>query len=146
MTRRKLVCTTADTLHSFPTVSFAVNNFPTADEIVQIWKPTIDRLAANVTTQYAATYTDMFTDIGEKMAAGFSVGTADLYALVFGYEFTPNIFNTTFSGVVDLPKFKAHQMPMPILELIELTPSDPVLFGLEEPTANDTTVRPLLGR
>ncbi|KAJ9610279.1 hypothetical protein H2200_005056 [Cladophialophora chaetospira] len=124
---------------SFPTVSFAVNGFPTADEIVKIWKPTIDRLGANQTTQYAATFTDMFKDLGAKMEAGFSVGTADLYGLIFGYEFTPGVFNVTLSGVVNETKFKNHEMPMPILQVIELTNSAAELYGLKVPVLNDTT-------
>jgi lysophospholipase len=121
-------------------VSFAVNGFPTADEILKLWKPSIDRLSANVTTSEAATFADMFKDLGDKMKAGFSVGTADLYGLAFAYEFTPGVFNVTLSGVVNQTKFKTHQMPMPILEIIELTDSDAEHFGLEAPSTNDTIV------
>lgn len=126
----------------FPTVSFAVNNFPTADEIVQLWKPSIDRIGANKTTQYAATYDDMFEKLGAKMKAGFKVGTADLYGLMFGYEFTPDLFNVTFSGVANQTKFKNHEMPMPILQVIELTDSDDEYYGLKVPSAKDAIVRP----
>lgn len=124
----------------FPTVSFAVNGFPTADEILNIWKPSIDRLSANQTNQYAATFTDMFKDIGTKLKAGFSIGTNDLWGLIFGYEFTPNLFNVTFSGVVNETAFKRHEMPMPILQIIEMTDSDVEYFGLKVPYLNDTTV------
>lgn len=124
----------------FPTVSFAVNDFPTADEILNLWKPTIDRVNANTTTQYAATLDDIFEDLAAKMKAGFNVGTADLYGLIFGYEFTPGVFNVTLSGVVNQTKFKNHLMPMPILQVLELTNSDAELFGLKAPSAKDTTV------
>jgi lysophospholipase len=56
----------------FPTVSFAVDNFPTADEIVDIWQPAINRFGVNTTTEYAASITDMFEDIHAKVEAGSS--------------------------------------------------------------------------
>lgn len=125
----------------FPTVSLAVNNLPTACEIVQIWKPSTDGIGANETDQSAATYNDMFKELGAKMKAGFNVGTADLYGLIFGYEFTHNLFNTTFSGIVNQTKFRNHEMLMPILQIIELTNLDDEYFGLDTPSAKDTVVR-----
>lgn len=129
----------------FPTLSFATNNFPTADDILDLWKPDINRLeGVTNNTQYAATFTSMFEDLGAKEAAGFKVGTADLFGRAFGYEFTPGIkggLSVTLSGVVDQSKFISHQMPMPTLQALQLTDSDVEYFGLKVPFANDTTVR-----
>jgi lysophospholipase len=127
----------------FPTVSFAVNNFPTADEIVDIWQPAINRFGVNTTTEYAASFTDMFEDIHAKLEAGFPVGTADLFGRAWGYQFTPGYkggLNVTLSSIVNESNFVNHQMPFPILQTIELTDADVKLFGLEVPFANDTTV------
>jgi lysophospholipase len=131
----------------FPTVSFAVNNFPTADEIVEIWQPAINRFGVNITTQYAATFADMFEDIVAKLKAGFPVGTADLFGRAWGYQFTPGYrggLNVTLSSIVNQSNFINHQMPFPILQIIELTDEDVKYFGLEIPFANDTTVSLLI--
>jgi lysophospholipase len=128
----------------FPTVSFAVNNFPTADEILEIWKPDIDRFGAKNDSQYAATVTSMFEDVGAKLNAGFPVGTSDFFGRAWGYQFTPGYkggLNVTLSSIVNQSKFIAHEMPFPILQAIELTSDDVEYFGLEVPYANDTTVR-----
>ena len=128
----------------FPTLSFAVNNFPTADEIVDIWKPDIDRFNVINDMQYAATFPSMFEDIYAKLKAGFSVGTADLFGRAWGYEFTPGLrggLNVTLSSVVNQSNFITHQMPFPILQAIELTDADVEYFGLKVPFVNDTTVR-----
>jgi lysophospholipase len=127
----------------FPTVSFAVNNFPTADEIVDIWQPAINRFNATNTTEYAASFTDIFEDIGAKLEAGFPIGTADLFGRAWGYQFTPGYkggLNVTLSCIVNESNFIIHQMPFPTLQTIELTDADVKFFGLEVPFANDTTV------
>ena len=72
---------------SFPTLSFAANNFPTADEIVQIWQPEYTRFNVNETTQYAATNADIFGEIAQKAEAGFSIGMPDYFGIGFGYEY-----------------------------------------------------------
>jgi lysophospholipase len=128
----------------FPTLSFAVNNFPTADEIVDIWKPDVDRFNVINDTQYAATFPSMFEDIYAKLKAGFSVGTADLFGRAWGYEFTPGLrggLNVTLSSVVNRSNFITHQMPFPILQAIELMDVDVEYFGLKVPFANNTIVR-----
>jgi lysophospholipase len=129
----------------FPTLSFAANNFPTADDILDLWKPEINRLeGVTNNTQYAATFTSMFEDLGAKEKAGFNVGAADLFGRGWGYEFTPGIkggLNVTLSGVVNQSNFIAHQMPMPILQAVQLADLDVEYFGLKVPFANDTTVR-----
>jgi lysophospholipase len=48
--------------------------------------------------------------------------------------------NVTLSSIVNESNFVNHQMPLPILQTIELTDADVKLFGLEVPFANDTTV------
>lgn len=125
-------------------MSFAVNNFPTADEILDIWKPDINRFGVNTTTQYAASFQSMFQDLGAKLEAGFQVGTADLFGRVWGYEFTPGIkggLNVTLSSVVNQSNFIAHQMPFPILQATDLTNEDFEYDGLKIPLSNQTTVR-----
>jgi lysophospholipase len=127
----------------FPTMSFAVNNFPTADEIVELWHTSIDRFAATNDTQYAATFQSIFEDIGAKLEAGFPVGTADLFGRAWSYEFTSGFkggLDVTLSGVVNKRKFISHEMPFPIIQAIELTDADVKFFGLKIPFANDTIV------
>lgn len=72
---------------AWPTLSFAAHNFPTADEIVQSWQPGIERFNVNVTTQYAATNTDIFGEIVQKLEAGFSIGMPDYFGIGWGYEY-----------------------------------------------------------
>lgn len=71
---------------SWPTLSFPANNFPTADEIIQIWQPEISRFNVNTTTQYAATNADMFGQIAQKLEAGFPIGMSDYFGLAWGRE------------------------------------------------------------
>jgi lysophospholipase len=128
---------------SWPTISFALTNFPTVEEIVEIWKPWVDRYTATNETQYAAPFSDLFEDVAAKAEAGFDVGVADLLGRVFGYQFTPGYkggLNVTMSSVVNQIKFQSHEMPMPILEVIQLTPNDVEYYGLEVPSTNQTIV------
>jgi lysophospholipase len=130
----------------FPTLSFAANNFPTADEIVQIWQPQINRFNTTVDTQYAANFTSVFEDLGAKEEAGFKVGTSDLFGRLWGYEFIPGPeggLNVTLSSIVNQSNFVSHQMPFPIIQSIQLTDSDEELFGLLVPPANATIVSSL---
>ncbi|OJJ42302.1 hypothetical protein ASPZODRAFT_125778 [Penicilliopsis zonata CBS 506.65] len=125
---------------SWPTVSFTAHNFPTADEIVDYWKPEIDRIY-NVenTTADAATEVTMFEQIATKFEAGFDVGVSDYLGRAYAYEFIPGEeggLNTTYSGIRQLSKFLSHEMPMPIIHLAEVGSGDLEYDGLWVPQAN----------
>ena len=129
---------------SYPTVSFATNNFPTADEIIDIWRPEIDRQAVlGNSTQFAESINDIFNDIGAKYTAGFNVGVEDYLGRFWGSEFVPgpaNGLGTTWSGVQNISNFRTHKMPLPIVEYAELTDDDMQFFGLQIPYYNATLV------
>ncbi|KAL8789671.1 MAG: hypothetical protein Q9195_006724 [Heterodermia aff. obscurata] len=135
---------------SWPTLSFAVNNFPTADEIVGLWRPEIDRLLfQGPSTSIAANKTTIFEDIAAKQRAGFKVGVPDYLAVAASYEFVTGIdggLGVTFSSVVDQPKFRLHEMPFPIIQGNLITDDDREYFGLEVPYSNATVVGPPLPR
>ena len=129
---------------SWPVLSFAAWNFPTADEIVQLWKPEINRLqGVNVSTAHAATPKDIFQDLVAKVEAGFNVSTADFLGRGYSYEFFPGGHggvNASFSDVTQLNMFRDHQMPFPILQALELIDSDPSILGVQVPYPNASTV------
>ncbi|PWY84769.1 lysophospholipase [Aspergillus heteromorphus CBS 117.55] len=127
---------------SWPTMSFSANNFPTAEEIVDIWKPEIDRfLTVENTTAEAATVDDMFEQIVTKDLEGFDIGVGDFMGRGYAYEFVPGAsggLNTTFSSIRNLSKFVSHEMPMPIIHLSEVGTGDPEYDGLYVPRSNGT--------
>ena len=130
---------------SLPITSFAVNNFPTADEIILQWRPDIDRLTDTTnSTPYAATDTSMFDDVGDKAEAGFNVSVTDFLGRALSYEFVPGPqggLNVTFSSIVNQSNFINHQMPFPLLQAAAVEQGDVEFFGLEVPFANTTIVR-----
>ncbi|KAI9813255.1 MAG: hypothetical protein M1827_004197 [Pycnora praestabilis] len=128
---------------SFPPMSFSVNNFPTADEIVDIWRPEISRTSyTGNTTQYAANATSLFEDVLAKAEAGFEVGAADYFGRAWSYEFVTGDPDggvaVTFSSVVNQSKFIDHQMPFPIIHGLQIQPDDQEYFGLQVPYTNAT--------
>ena len=131
---------------SWPTMSFAVNNFPTADEIVELWRPEIGRLLfQGPTTSETANSTTIFEDIAAKQRAGFKVGVPDYLAVATSYEFVAGIdggLDVTFSSVVNQPKFRFHEMPFPIIQGNLITDDDREYFDLKVPYSNATVVCP----
>ena len=129
---------------AFPVVGFSTNNFPTADEIIDLWKPEIARLeGVNKTTENAATPDDIFKEIAAKAKAGFDVTASDYLGLAYGYEFVTGYkggLNVTWSGVRNLSNFTSHEMPMPILHTSELDNGDLEYFGIKIPFLNSTVV------
>ncbi|KAI9852074.1 MAG: hypothetical protein M1838_001871 [Thelocarpon superellum] len=127
---------------SWPVMSFAVHNFPTADEIVDLWQPQIDRLnGVTNTTQYAVPMTSLFADVVSKLEAGFNATAADYFGRAWAYEFvanSPGGVNGTFSAVSNLSHFAQHQMPLPIIQLIEIDDRSTEYFGLQIPFSNAT--------
>ena len=129
---------------SWPTVSFAAHNWPTADQIVKHWRPEIARPSTGNSTLYAANNTSIFMDLATKFKAGFPVTTPDYFGRMWSYEFLPGInggVDKTFSGLADVPALKNHQAPLPILQLSRISPTDPEFYGLQAPLENLTTVR-----
>ena len=129
---------------SWPTVSFLANGYPTVDEIIKIWKPDIVRPAAGESTVSAANSTSLFYDLAAKFKAGFPVTTADYFGRAWAYEFVPGPHGgveTTFSSFVDIPAFKNHQAPFPILHFSSIVPNDAPFYGLQIDNDNGTTVR-----
>ncbi|OJZ83665.1 hypothetical protein ASPFODRAFT_140016 [Aspergillus luchuensis CBS 106.47] len=127
---------------SWTAVSFPSYNFPTADEIVDYWKPEIDRfLTVTNTSAEAATEVVMFEQIAAKHMAGFEIGISDYLGRGFAYEFIPGQsggLNTTFSGIRNLSNFINHQMPMPIIHLASVEPEDAEYYDLLVPPSNGT--------
>ncbi|KAL9614306.1 MAG: hypothetical protein Q9167_001189 [Letrouitia subvulpina] len=125
---------------AWPVTSFAVNNFPTADEIVDIWRPEISRVDVGDSTQNGANSSDIFLQISEKAEAGFSIGVADYLGRAWAYEFVPGAnggLSSTFSSIANLENFLNHQMPYPIIQLGAISNSDKEILGLKLPYAND---------
>ncbi|KAE9368889.1 lysophospholipase [Stipitochalara longipes BDJ] len=128
---------------SWPIMSFATNNFPTADEILSLWQPQISRTdGVSNTSQYAPTSSDIFKQIAPKLEAGYLVSiVADYLGRAFSYQFVPGPtggLGTTFSGVADLSKFRDHEMPFPIIHYNEIDDNDAEFFGLDVPNTNAT--------
>ena len=98
---QSLTCMSGLSGGSWPTMSFAVNNFPTADRIVGLWRPKIDRLLfQGPSTSVAANATTLFEDIAANQRAGFKVGVPDYLAAAESYEFvtrTHGGLDVTFS-------------------------------------------------
>jgi len=128
---------------SWPIMSFSINNFPTADEILDIWQPQINRNNAEKTTKYAATPEDIIEQVIPKLEAGFNVTFADYEGRSASYEFvggTLGGIDRTFSGLVNVQKFKNHQMPLPLIDISEVVPGDQKIFGLPIPAFDATIV------
>ncbi|RDH34733.1 lysophospholipase [Aspergillus welwitschiae] len=127
---------------SWPAVSFPSYNFPTADEIVDYWKPEIDRFfTVTNTSAEAATGKAIFEQIATKYLAGFEVALSDYLGRGFAYEFIPGQsggLHTTFSGIRNLSNFINHQMPMPIIHLASVEPEDAEYYDLLVPSSNGT--------
>jgi lysophospholipase len=121
---------------SFPAVSFTANDYPTVEDIVKIWQP-------NITIPGSANLTAVFEDLAAKYKAGFPVTFTDFFGRVWGYEFVPGLYGgveTTFSGFVDIPSFKNHTSPMPILHTAGILPTDASFYGLQLDSNNGSTV------
>ena len=131
---------------SWPTRSFAVNNFPTADEIVELWRPEIGRLLfQGSSTSEAGNSTTILEDIAAKQRAGFKVGVTDYVAVAISYEFLTGIdgaLGITFSSVVNQPNFRLHWMPFPIIQGNLITDDDREYFDLKVPHSNATVICP----
>ena len=122
---------------SWVTMSYAAAGFPMSDELLEYWQPQIDRFTATTNGTHAATIESIVLDIAAKAKAGFSVGVADFLGRLNGYEFIKGPrggLNMTMSGIKDLPKFKKYQMPMPIIQIAQVTDNDPTQLGLLLPT------------
>lgn len=130
---------------SWPILSFATHNFPTADEILTLWQPQIDCLfGVTNNSQYAVNSAVIFEQLAAKFKKGFLIGIADYLGRAFSYEFIPGPtggLGTTFSGVTALSKFRDHKMPFPIIHYNEIDDGDAQFFGLDVPKANATIVR-----
>ena len=127
-------------------MSLATSDFQTFDELLQAWQPQIDRFSATNDSKHAATLATMLKDVGEKEKAGFNVSAADLLGRIVGYEFVEAYrggVNTSFSSVTELSNFKHAKMPLPILEVSEVTASDKELYGVSVPGLNATVVSSL---
>ncbi len=123
--------------------SYTAAEFPMSNELLDYWQPQLDRFTAKTNGTHAATVESIVLDIAAKAKAGFNVSVADLLGRLNGYEFIKGPrggLNMTMSGVKDLPKFKNHQMPLPIVQIAEVTDRDPSQLGLLLPTTKTPTV------
>lgn len=128
---------------SWPTMSFLPNGYPTADEIVKIWHPDILRPSTTDSTINAANSTSIFTDLAAKFKAGFPVTIADYFGRAWAYEFIPGPHggvDRTFSSYVDIPAFKNHEAPFPILHMSTIKPGDAYFGQFQMAFENATTV------
>ena len=128
---------------SWPTMSFLAHDWPTADELVDYWHPDVLRPSTGPSTEYSANVTSIFDDLGAKAEAGFTVTTADYFGRTQSYEFIPGLrggLNVTLSNLVNIPAFKKHQAPFPILHVSTIFPNDVEFFGVQAPFSNASTV------
>lgn len=128
---------------SWVTMSYAVAEFPVSENLLDYWQPQIDRFNAKTNGTHAATVESIFEDIAAKYRAGFNVSVADFLGRLNGYEFIEGPrggLNRTMTGIQNLPKFEQHQMPMPIIQIVQVTDQDPDELGLRIPTLKTPTV------
>lgn len=128
---------------SWPTISFLAHNWPTADEIVDYWRPEIARPSSGNSTEYAANVTSLFEDLGAKFKAGFPVTTSDYFGRTMSYEFIPGAqggLNVTLSNLVNIPAFRDHQAPFPIMHVATISPNHAEFFGVQLPFENSSVV------
>lgn len=128
---------------SSPTVA----EYPSWDELLDYWQPQINRFTAKTNGTHAATVESIVYDIAAKAKAGFNVSVADFLGRLNGYEFIKGPrggLDVTMSGVQDLPMFKKHQMPLPIIQITQVTDADLNQLGLLVPTMKSPMVSALL--
>lgn len=129
---------------SWPIMSIALNDFPTVDELVESWHVDINRENATTDTEYAASPTTLFKDLAAKAKAGFNVSIADYLGRALAHEFIPGAdggLAATFSDVALQSKFQSHDMPFPIIHMVEIDEDDVEYFGLQLPHPNANLVR-----
>lgn len=124
---------------SWPVLSFTLYDFPTADEIVDLWQPEINRLTAMNDTEYTLSPQTILEDIGAKAKAGFPVSFSDYLGLAYASEFFPGL-DTLVSDIVHKDNYKSHQMPFPIVQFNEIDDDDIEYFGVSVPHTNATIV------
>lgn len=122
---------------SWATMSETAAEYPRSDELLEYWQPQINRFTATTNGTHAATIESVVLDIAAKAKAGFNVSVADFLGRLNGYEFIEGPrggLNMTMSGVKNLPKFQKHQIPLPIIQIAQVTDKDPQELGLLLPT------------
>ncbi|PMD48090.1 FabD/lysophospholipase-like protein [Hyaloscypha variabilis F] len=124
----------------FPVGSFLTHNFPTTDELVQLWISQLDAFNAVPDNSTAAgSFASMFIDIGQKYAAGFNVSTSDFLGRDFAYEFLPGVrggLGVTWSGIRSQSKFISHEMPLGMVQATALEADDPRYYGYQVPSSD----------
>lgn len=99
--------------------------------------------SANQSSTDAGSFGSMFVDLGQKVAAGFNVSTADFLGRDFAYELLPGPrggLNATWSSIANQSKLLSHQFPLSMVQANALEVDDPVFFGYQIPLANSTFV------
>ena len=130
---------------SWPVMSLAQYNFPSIDDLVKNWHPSLNTLNLTTGTEHTASAESVFKDLAAKAKAGFDVSMADFLGRTIGYQFIPGAdggLGATFSDVVSKSKFKNHEMPFPITHLVELDSTDQEVFDLPLASFNANIVRP----
>ena len=128
---------------SWPVMSLTQYDFPAIDDLVKDWYPNISPLNLQNDTAYTASAKTVFKDLAAKAKAGFPVSIADFLGRAIGYQFIPGANGglvSTFSDIVFKSKFKSHEMPFPLMQLVEIDPSDPEYFGLKLASFNANIV------
>ena len=120
------------------------NSLPIAEDLLAYWQPSLDRYGVKTNGTHAATLASIGVDILNKYKAGFNVSVADFIGRINAYEFvmgTHGGINATMSNIKDLSKFKSYEMPLPIIQVSQVTEGDPVEDGLLVPTMKSPMVR-----
>ena len=124
-------------------MSLTQYDFPAIDDLVKDWYPNISPLNLQNDTAHTASAKTDFKDLAAKAKAGFPVSIADFLGRAIGYQFIPGANGglvATFSDIVSKSKFKSHEMPFPLTQLVEIDPSDPEYFGLKLASFNANIV------
>lgn len=124
--------------------AYTAAEYPLSEDLLEYWQPQVDRFTAKTNGTHAATIESIVLDIAAKAKAGFNVSVADFLGRLNGYEFVEGPrggLNVTMSGVKDLPTFRNHQMPLPIIQIAQVTDKDPMGQGLLLPTIKTPIVR-----
>jgi lysophospholipase len=123
--------------------AYAGTGFPLTDALVEYFQPQINRFNATINNTHEAAVQSIFLDVVDKAKAGFNVSIADFMGRLVSYEFVPGPrggLNATMSGIKDLHAFENHQMPLPIIQITQVTDRDPVQLGIRVPTNSSPIV------
>jgi lysophospholipase len=101
----------------FLVASLAINGFPQADSLKDLWNLEQSVLApggANIFTDIGY-YGRLIRDVREKEAAGFEISITDIWGRAMAYKLYNGSAGTTYSSIQNVSAFATANMPFPIL-------------------------------